>query len=86
MTIVKTWLDDKLHNIDVSCTEAINEQQCAMHSRLGPQIVLFDLDYSSTVRISNDRLSVRSQGSFNTVRANTCVFGGRWMYEVIWSL
>ncbi|XP_025989302.1 E3 ubiquitin-protein ligase RNF123 isoform X3 [Solenopsis invicta] len=32
--------------------------------------------------ISPDRLSVNSQSSFSTMRANTGVFKGKWMYEV----
>ncbi|XP_061398037.1 E3 ubiquitin-protein ligase RNF123 [Musca vetustissima] len=82
MVLVKSWLKGKLDDIDASCQDAIAQQQLEMRSRLGPEFVIFDIDFSSTVRIANDRLTVRSQGSFNTIKANVCVFGGRWMYEV----
>lgn len=83
MVLVKSWLKGKLEDIDNSCRDAVLQQQLEMRSRLGPEFVIFDIDFSSTVRIANDRLTVRSQGSFNTIKANVCVFGGRWMYEVI---
>lgn len=83
MVLVKSWLKGKLEDIDNSCRDAVLQQQLEMRSRLGPKFVIFDIDFSSTVRIANDRLTVRSQGSFNTIKANVCVFGGRWMYEVI---
>ena len=83
MVMVKSWLNDKLTSIEDNCKEALLKQQLEMRSRLGPEMVIFDIDFSSTVRIANDRLSVRSQGSFNTIKANVCVYGGKWMYEVI---
>uniref|UniRef100_A0A1A9W1K7 RING-type E3 ubiquitin transferase n=1 Tax=Glossina brevipalpis TaxID=37001 RepID=A0A1A9W1K7_9MUSC len=84
MVLVKSWLKDKLDAIESNCREAILEQHCDMRSRLGPELVIFDIDYSSTVRIASDRLSVRSQGSFNTIKANVCVYGGRWIYGEKW--
>ncbi len=32
--------------------------------------------------VSPDRLSVNSQSNFSTMRANTGVYHGKWMYEV----
>lgn len=86
MVLVKTWLRGKLEEIEANCQEAVLQQQLEMRSRLGPELVIFDIDFSSTARLANDRLSVRSQGSFNTIKANVCVYGGRWMYEVIKSI
>lgn len=34
------------------------------------------------MNVSPDRLTVQSQSAFSTSRANVCVFGGKWMYEV----
>ncbi|XP_013113066.2 E3 ubiquitin-protein ligase RNF123 isoform X2 [Stomoxys calcitrans] len=82
MILVKSWLKGKLDDIKARCHDAVVQQQLEMRSRLGPEYVIFDIDFSSTARVANDRLSVRSQGSFNTIKANACVFGGRWMYEV----
>ncbi|XP_018407153.1 PREDICTED: E3 ubiquitin-protein ligase RNF123-like [Cyphomyrmex costatus] len=51
--------------------------------RVGPHLVRFDISmqYGLCI-ISPDRLSVNSQSSFSTIRANTGVFKGKWMYEV----
>lgn len=83
MVMVKSWLNEKLASVEDKCKEAVLKQQMEMRSRLGPEMTIFDIDFSSSVRIANDRLSVRSQGSFNTIKANVCVYGGKWMYEVI---
>lgn len=84
--LVKSWLNDKLAVIEANCLEAHHLQQLEMRPRLGPELVIFDIDFSSTVRIDNSRLSVRSQGNFNTIKANVCVYDGRWMYEVCMKL
>jgi Kip1 ubiquitination-promoting complex protein 1 len=41
-----------------------------------------DTENDNTVKISKDHLTLQSQSAFSTVRANSCVFGGKWMYEV----
>jgi len=83
MIIVRTWLDDKFQQIQTDSNEEIRRLYMETESRIGPDLTIFDVDYTTTVRVSSDRLALRSQGSFNTVRANCCVYGGRWMYEVI---
>ncbi|XP_018354087.1 PREDICTED: E3 ubiquitin-protein ligase RNF123 [Trachymyrmex septentrionalis] len=51
--------------------------------RIGPHFVRFDISIQHGLCIiSPDRLSVNSQSSFSTIRANTGVFKGKWMYEV----
>ncbi|XP_020289917.1 E3 ubiquitin-protein ligase RNF123 isoform X2 [Pseudomyrmex gracilis] len=51
--------------------------------RIGPEIVKFDVSVQQGICVvSPDRLSVNSQTSFSTMRANTGVFKGKWMYEV----
>ncbi|ALC46914.1 CG6752 [Drosophila busckii] len=82
MTIVKHWLDDKFQQIQTDSNEEIRQLYVETESRIGPELAIFDVDYTTTVRVSTDRLALRSQGSFNSVRANCCVYGGRWMYEV----
>ncbi|XP_017466845.1 PREDICTED: E3 ubiquitin-protein ligase RNF123 [Rhagoletis zephyria] len=83
MVIVRNWLNERLNVIESNSTEATKTQRIDMASRLGPEHTICDIDFTSTVRISADRLSLRSQGSFNTIKANVCVYGGRWMYEVL---
>lgn len=82
MVIVRNWLNERLNVIELNSAHAIKTQRVDMVSRLGPEQTICDIDFTSTVRISADRLSLRSQGSFNTIKANVCVYGGRWMYEV----
>lgn len=51
--------------------------------RLGPKEVAFDINSNvGSLVISQDRLGVTSQSNFNTVKANCCVYSGRWQYEV----
>lgn len=82
MVIVRSWLDDKFQAIQTDSNEEIRRLYTETESRIGPDLTIFDVDYTTTVRVSSDRLALRSQGSFNTVRANCCVYGGRWMYEI----
>lgn len=58
MILVKSWLKGKLDEIEVNSQDAVLKQQLLMRSRLGPEFVIFDIDFSSTARISSDRLSV----------------------------
>eukprot|EP01098_Paradermamoeba_levis_P001937 TRINITY_DN1223_c0_g2_i2.p1 TRINITY_DN1223_c0_g2~~TRINITY_DN1223_c0_g2_i2.p1 ORF type:complete len:353 (-),score=121.72 TRINITY_DN1223_c0_g2_i2:628-1686(-) len=53
--------------------------------RLGPKVVL--MDKSSTgigggVKFFDDKnLSVEAMGNFSSIRANSCAYKGKWMYE-----
>lgn len=51
--------------------------------QIGSPLVKFDVSmhYGLCV-ISPDRLSINSQSSFSTIRANVGVFKGKWMYEL----
>ncbi|ROT73610.1 E3 ubiquitin-protein ligase RNF123 [Penaeus vannamei] len=52
--------------------------------RLGPQRVQFDRkNFVGTFSFNNDRLGLNSQDNFSTIRANTCVFKGKWQYELM---
>ncbi|CAL7948841.1 unnamed protein product [Xylocopa violacea] len=51
--------------------------------RIGPNIVRFDISARlGLFSISPDRLTINSGSNFSTIRANTAVFQGKWMYEV----
>ncbi|XP_051159661.1 E3 ubiquitin-protein ligase RNF123-like isoform X2 [Leptopilina boulardi] len=51
--------------------------------RLGPDIVKFEVSSAPGLyHLSPDRLSVNSQGTFSTIRANVAVFKGKWIYEL----
>jgi len=50
---------------------------------LGPATSKFDPEtHVGTILLSTDRLCVQTQSGFATVRACTCVFKGKWQYEV----
>ncbi|XP_012272240.1 E3 ubiquitin-protein ligase RNF123 isoform X2 [Orussus abietinus] len=51
--------------------------------RIGPKLVRFDVSsHHGLFVVSPDRLSLNSQSNFNTMRANTAVYKGKWMYEL----
>ncbi|XP_078339872.1 E3 ubiquitin-protein ligase RNF123-like isoform X1 [Crassostrea virginica] len=60
-----------------------------LDGRIGPQEVVFDQRSMVTtmgLRLESDHLAVTSHSNFSTVRANCCVYRGKWMYEVmLWS-
>lgn len=56
-----------------------------LEGRLGPSKVIFSVDpndNNNQVKISKDQLTIQSQSAFCTLKANCCVFKGKWMYEV----
>ncbi|ELU17872.1 hypothetical protein CAPTEDRAFT_219187 [Capitella teleta] len=38
---------------------------------------------SGTIVTDSDRVGVASQSNFSTIRATSCLYSGRWMYEVV---
>ncbi|XP_063432612.1 E3 ubiquitin-protein ligase RNF123-like isoform X2 [Mytilus trossulus] len=54
--------------------------------RIGPSEVVFDFRSnggSGIVAVESHRLEVTSCSNFSTIRANCCVFKGKWVYEVM---
>lgn len=61
----------------------VNNIEDTRDGRLGPKLVRLDTStYHGLFIVSPDRLAVHSQSNFSTLRANTGVFQGKWMYEV----
>ncbi|CAG2053321.1 unnamed protein product [Timema podura] len=51
--------------------------------RIGPAVVHFDTaTHVGLFVVGSDRLSVNSQSNFSTIRANVCLYGGKWQYEI----
>ncbi|CAD1477141.1 unnamed protein product, partial [Heterotrigona itama] len=51
--------------------------------RIGQNIVKFDVtSRTGYFSISFDKLSINSRSNFSTIRANTAVYQGKWMYEI----
>uniref|UniRef100_A0A182JMG6 RING-type E3 ubiquitin transferase n=1 Tax=Anopheles atroparvus TaxID=41427 RepID=A0A182JMG6_ANOAO len=72
------WLDEKLND------HAFRPPQPSepIEGRLGPRRTVFDVTEDGSILISKDKLTLQSQNAFSTVKANCCVYSGRWMYEV----
>uniref|UniRef100_A0A182PVH9 RING-type E3 ubiquitin transferase n=1 Tax=Anopheles epiroticus TaxID=199890 RepID=A0A182PVH9_9DIPT len=76
------WLDDKLNDHPF---DPPNAAAAPVEGRLGPQRTVFDVmeeGFDNNLLISKDKLTLQSQNAFSTVKANCCVYSGRWMYEV----
>lgn len=79
---LKKWLSQKLSPIPDGSEEVATKKAAGC---LGPAVKYLDVADGGplhSVIISANKLEVQSQSAFSTVRANCCVFRGRWMYEV----
>lgn len=86
---LRTWLDEKLTNLEDRSTGGSQDDTDIIPSFrdgfIGSETVVFDVlddDQSLGVNVSNDGLLIQSQSPFPTVKANCCVYRGKWMYEV----
>lgn len=77
---IKQWLAEKLRKIEEEVRSLEVDQRSHMTHRIGPNEVTFDIEQEPN--ISRDKLTIRSQGRFMTAKANTCVYGGKWQFEV----
>ncbi|XP_014468649.1 PREDICTED: E3 ubiquitin-protein ligase RNF123-like [Dinoponera quadriceps] len=79
---ILTRVNDYIRKSLLNYTESRNSDD-NRQGRIGPNIVGFDTSlHHGPCIVSPDRLSVNSQCNFSTMRANTAVFRGKWMYEV----
>lgn len=52
---------------------------------IGPSTIVWDIEdseHSNIAKISKDRLSITSSTAFSTLKANACIIGGKYMFEV----
>ncbi|KAL4226861.1 hypothetical protein ACF0H5_014840 [Mactra antiquata] len=70
------WVDDAAKAAGTSESETVQ-------GRLGPTDVMFQFDNVGTLVIDQDRLELSSQSNFSSMKANTCVYKGKWMFEVM---
>lgn len=67
-------------NVDLESLESLEDD----NGRLGPKKVTFDVSTNvGSFVIDRDRLGVSSQSNFSSIRANVCVYKGRWQYELM---
>lgn len=78
---LSAWLNAQMQDEDDPSTETAHMVELGC---LGPAVKTFDIKGESahTVNVSKDWLTLQSQTAFSTVKANCCVFKGKWMYEV----
>ena len=75
MDDLNIWLDEKLDDFQEPPPEE--------HTVICPSNkVLFDVNEEILVNISKDKLSLLSQSAFSTLKANACVYSGKYMYEI----
>lgn len=75
------WLRNKLN----VCQKDGESIKAPVEGRLGPSKITFNADPNSSnnvAKISKDKLTIQSQSAFCTLKANCCVYKGKWMYEV----
>lgn len=76
---INSFLDEKLESFKEVSDESENQIICPS------KIVVWDIDGSDSlanhVKTSKDRLTLVSQSAFSTLKANCCVFAGKFMYE-----
>ncbi|XP_076244772.1 E3 ubiquitin-protein ligase RNF123 [Calliopsis andreniformis] len=69
--------------IKTTLTKNVQNTEDNRVGRIGPNLVRFDISLiQGLCMISPDRLSINSKSNFSTMRANTAVYKGKWMYEL----
>uniref|UniRef100_V9K7B4 E3 ubiquitin-protein ligase RNF123 n=1 Tax=Callorhinchus milii TaxID=7868 RepID=V9K7B4_CALMI len=65
-------------------SEAENKEQ-SVDGRLGPAMVVLDhtSGFEGLLLVDDDLLGVVGHSNFSSIRATTCVYQGKWMYEVL---
>lgn len=75
-----SFLDENLENFKEVSDESENKVICPS------KMVVWDTEnpenLSNLVKISKDRLTLLSQSAFSTLKANCCIFAGKFMYEI----
>ncbi|XP_053378439.1 E3 ubiquitin-protein ligase RNF123-like [Mercenaria mercenaria] len=79
------------HHLDKWMDDAVGGQRDlgnseAAEGRLGPTEVTFQFDIHTnvgTLIVDQDRLGLSSQSNFSSMKANCCVYKGKWAYEIM---
>ncbi|XP_037034222.1 E3 ubiquitin-protein ligase RNF123 isoform X3 [Bradysia coprophila] len=83
---LRSWLDTKLAILqENSAKSSTGNVESFRDGFIGTETVVFDVwddDLKAGVNVSNNGLLIQSQSPFPTVKANCCVYRGKWMYEV----
>ncbi|CAD7697383.1 unnamed protein product [Ostreobium quekettii] len=80
---VESCLSCRIASIEVQAREEAAAEAGEVDGRLGPAGVRVDKgSVFGHLAVGQDGLSLGSEGSFSSCRGSTCVFKGKWMYEV----
>lgn len=87
ITELRSWLDAKLSTLQENATKSstTGDIESFRDGFIGTETVVFDVlddELKAGVNVSNNGLLIQSQSPFSTVKANCCVYRGKWMYEV----
>lgn len=76
------WVDDEVPKQEKPAPQA--ECTPVRTGRIGPSEVTFDIMANvGTVIVEADRLGISSHSNFSSIRANCCVYQGKWSYELM---
>ncbi|ESO88781.1 hypothetical protein LOTGIDRAFT_234381 [Lottia gigantea] len=79
-TFIEKSLEDSIEGT-ADCEEPMSES--CHYGKIGGLEVMFDiLSNVGTLIVEPDRLGLSSLSNFSTMRANCCVFKGKWIYEL----
>uniref|UniRef100_A0A9L0SWQ2 E3 ubiquitin-protein ligase RNF123 n=1 Tax=Equus caballus TaxID=9796 RepID=A0A9L0SWQ2_HORSE len=72
---------DQLLHVDIEDEES----QGQIEGRLGPSTVVLDHTggFEGLLLVNDDLLGVIGHSNFGTIRSTTCVYKGKWVYEVL---
>ncbi|XP_047367555.1 E3 ubiquitin-protein ligase RNF123 isoform X4 [Vespa velutina] len=78
LDVVKIFINETLAKY--ACAEKLTDDR---EGRIGPKTVKFDVNtHTGLFIVSPDRSSIIAQGNFCTMKANTALYKGKWMYEL----
>lgn len=83
---LRLWLDTKLSILQKNAIKSsTGDVESFRDGFIGNETVVFDVsddEQKVAVNVSNNGLLIQSQSPFSTVKANCCVYRGKWMYEL----
>ncbi|XP_056661031.1 E3 ubiquitin-protein ligase RNF123 isoform X3 [Monodelphis domestica] len=78
-------LQEHLHQLLKEEEEAEESEEQVVEGRLGPSTVVLDhtSGFEGLLLVDDDLLGVIGHSNFGSIRATTCVYKGKWIYEVL---
>ena len=67
---------------ETTLLKEINEELSTINGRLGPRMTELDKRFTNGTIAFHRANEIESESNFASVRANTCIYDGKFMYEV----